>query len=173
MTPPIIRRRNRSLAQEQTLDPVEVVGPPDQIDQPDAPPATSSNYKVGKGKPPLNRRFGQPDGNRSGRKKGAKTFDTQLLDELASKITVTQDGRERKYSKQALIVRALANAAIQGKAPHLRMIVQYLTKLQTDNLQPAPAATNDGEPLSHTDEAILARYSRSVLEEARHKGGDQ
>ena len=75
----------------------------------------SDDHSIGYKKPPLGTRFRSgKSGNPKGRPKGAKSFDNEVKDELAQKVTVVEGGRRRKISKQSVMIKALINKAIKG-----------------------------------------------------------
>lgn len=67
-----------------------------------------SHYKVGYGRPPKATRFkpGQ-SGNPKGRPKGRCNLATDLASELNEQITVREDGRPRRISKQRALIKSL------------------------------------------------------------------
>jgi hypothetical protein len=64
-----------------------------------------NDYEVGYGKPPAHTRFrkGQ-SGNPSGKPKRVLSEDEILLRELASKVPVTEGGKQRRMSKLDVIL---------------------------------------------------------------------
>lgn len=75
----------------------------------------SDDYDVGYGKPPLHTRFklGQT-GNPQGRPKGSKNLKTDLLEELAETMRITEGGQERRISKQRALIKAQVARGIKG-----------------------------------------------------------
>ena len=68
----------------------------------------SDDYEVGYGKPPKHTRFqkGQ-SGNPKGRPKGSKNMGTLLGEVLAQKVTVTENGQNRRIPYKEAFVRRL------------------------------------------------------------------
>jgi hypothetical protein len=60
-----------------------------------------ANYNVGYGKPPRTTRFQRGrSGNPQGRPKDTRKLATDLAAELGERITVREEGRSRRISKQ-------------------------------------------------------------------------
>ena len=77
-----------------------------------------STYKVGYGKPPKTKQFKRgKSGNPKGRPKGSLNLATDLTTELSEHITVREDGRSRKVSKQRALIKSLMAKALQGGRP--------------------------------------------------------
>ena len=68
-------------------------------------------------KPPKHSQFkpGQ-SGNPRGKAKGRKNLTTELLEELSERVVVTENGRQRKLSKQTIILKRMVTDAAQGDA---------------------------------------------------------
>lgn len=68
----------------------------------------------GYGRPPKHAQFkkGQ-SGNPRGRPKGATSFKADLAAELQEKLALTENGRERKITKQRAFIKTLTAAAIK------------------------------------------------------------
>jgi hypothetical protein len=74
-----------------------------------------STYKVGYGKPPREKEFTRgKSGNPKGRPRGSLNLATDLTAELGERITVREDGRSRKVSKQRALIKSLMAKALQG-----------------------------------------------------------
>ena len=110
--------------------------------------------KVGYGKPPVHSRF-KPgrSGNPRGRPKGTKNLKTDLAEELAERVQVTENGRLLKISKQRLMLKALTTKAIKGDARAASLVINLVA--QTIGLSPQD---DDTAKLDDTDGAILAAW---------------
>jgi hypothetical protein len=76
---------------------------------------TMSDYKVGYGRPPKSGQFRRgKTGNPGGRPKGSLKLATDLAAELNEQITVREDGRARRVSKQRALIKSLMAKALQG-----------------------------------------------------------
>jgi hypothetical protein len=116
MSTPIIRKRNR------TWSPAVLVAPaPSPAAEPHLEPPTGSgpsdaniksgeDARVGHCRPPQHTRFGQPGGNRPGRKRGSKNRRTVLDEELRAKVDVNG----QMIEKFRIGARQLANGMAKG-----------------------------------------------------------
>ena len=67
-----------------------------------------NDYKVGYGKPPKSGQFKRgKSGNPKGRPKGSLKLATDLAAELSEQITVREDGKARRVSKQRALIKSL------------------------------------------------------------------
>ena len=74
-----------------------------------------SDYKVGYGKPPKSGQFKRgKSGNPKGRPKGSLKLANDLAAELSEQITVREDGKARRVSKQRALIKSLMAKALQG-----------------------------------------------------------
>ena len=74
-----------------------------------------SEYKVGYGKPPKSGQFKRGrSGNPRGRPKGSQKLATDLAAELNEQITVREDGKSHRVSKQRALIKSLMAKALQG-----------------------------------------------------------
>ncbi len=70
--------------------------------------------EVGYGRPPRGTQFRKgASGNPRGRPRGANSFKTDLAAELREKLTVTENGKERRITKQRAFTKTLVAAAIK------------------------------------------------------------
>ena len=80
-------------------------------------PLDDPGHEVGYKKPPVHSRWPKgTSGNRSGRKRGSKNWKTLFLEAMAAKITINEEGRRRRVSKEDSMFIQLANQAAQGNA---------------------------------------------------------
>ena len=96
-----------------------------------------NEYKVGYGKPPKSRQFKHgKSGNPKGRPKGSLKLATDLAAELNEQITVREDGKPRRVSKQRALIKSLMAKALQGdvraNAAVLALYARVITDLPDD-----------------------------------------
>jgi len=124
------------------------------------------HYVVGYKKPPRHSQFSKgQSGNPRGRAKGRKNHRTEFLAELGEKVTVTENGRHRKMSKQTLIIKRMVADAIKGDAKardHMLRLIGQIDALEAGFEPAAPAAAEDAE--------IMARFKARLIEEIKAQG---
>jgi Family of unknown function (DUF5681) len=131
---------------------------------------SNTEYRVGRGKPPLGSRF-KPgaSGNPGGRPKRAPTLRRELLDELARPVAAGGD-----ETKQRAIARTLVKQAIAGNLRALSVLVAVLARM------PEPKEEAAEQQLSEHDREILEKYAQQesgtpeeceATDEAGEKGG--
>jgi Family of unknown function (DUF5681) len=77
-------------------------------------PDNSANDDVGYGRPPKHSRFKKGrSGNPRGRPRGTPSFKADLAAELQEKLAITENGKERKITKQRAFIKTLTAAAIK------------------------------------------------------------
>jgi len=122
----------------------------------------NENYDVGFGKPPKSGQFEKgKSGNSKGRPKGARGLKTDLKAELGETVTITENGKTLKLSKQRLMIKQLASKAVKGD---LRAI-NKLADLAIGVLGVEDEAIKGPASLSMSDQAILDDYVKSQIEE--------
>ncbi|KQU48126.1 hypothetical protein ASG67_12345 [Sphingomonas sp. Leaf339] len=73
------------------------------------------SYDVGKSRPPEATRFARDDGRARGRRaKGTRNLATDWKEELAEKITISENGKSMKITKQRAVVTATVNRGLKG-----------------------------------------------------------
>jgi Family of unknown function (DUF5681) len=92
-----------------------------------------TQYKVGYGKPPKASQFKRgKSGNPRGRPKGSLRLATDLAAELGEQITVREDGRSRRVSKQRALIKSLMAKALQGDVRANAAILALYARVITD-----------------------------------------
>ena len=92
-----------------------------------------SDYKVGYGKPPKSGQFKRgKSGNPKGRPKGSLKLATDLAAELNEQITVREDGKSRRVSKQRALIKSLMAKALQGDVRANAAVLALYARVITD-----------------------------------------
>ena len=89
------------------------------------PKADTAGYKH----PPKEHQYqrGQ-SGNPAGKPKGARSFKSDLRDELSELVSITEGGREIEVSKQRLLIKRLVASAIEGDARAIATVVSFCVR---------------------------------------------
>ena len=117
-----------------------------------------SGYKVGYGKPPKATRFKKgKSGNPRGRPKGSLNLATDLTAELGEQITVREDGRPRKVSKQRALIKSLMAKALQGDVRATASLLALYARVITE---PPP---DDNQPIDADELQVLRRFAPHLL----------
>lgn len=115
-------------------------------------------YKVGYGKPPKAKQFKRGEsGNSKGRPKGSLNLATDLTAELGEHITVREDGRSRKVSKQRALIKSLMAKALQGDVRASAALLALYARVITE------APEDQNEPLDAEELQILRRFAPRLL----------
>jgi Family of unknown function (DUF5681) len=114
------------------------------------PKADTVGYKH----PPKEHRFqrGQ-SGNPAGKPKGARSFKSDLRDELSELMRITEGGQEIEVSKQRLLIKRLVASAIEGDARAIATVVSFCVRAFDQG---------DGDDVSEAseDRAIIEAFAR-------------
>jgi hypothetical protein len=87
-------------------------------------------YEVGYGRPPKHTRFKSGhSGNPKGRPKGTNNLKTDLMDELAERISIGEGGKPKKLSKQRALLKSLAAKAITGDARAMNILLNLMVRV--------------------------------------------
>ena len=115
-------------------------------------------YKVGYGKPPKARQFKRgKSGNPKGRPKGSLNLATDLTAELGEHITVREDGRPRKVSKQRALIKSLMAKALQGDVRAMASLLALYARVITE------PTNDDNQPLDTDELQVLRRFAPRLL----------
>jgi Family of unknown function (DUF5681) len=92
-----------------------------------------SEYKVGYGKPPKSGQFRRgKSGNPKGRPRGSLKLATDLAAELNEQITVREDGKPRRVSKQRALIKSLMAKALQGDVRANAAVLALYARVMSD-----------------------------------------
>jgi Family of unknown function (DUF5681) len=117
-----------------------------------------SGYKVGYGKPPKAGQFRKgKSGNPRGRPKGSLNLATDLTAELGEHITVREDGRPRKVSKQRALIKSLMAKALQGDVRATASLLALYARVITEPL------TDDNQVIDADELQVLRRFAPRLL----------
>lgn len=88
--------------------------------------AGKTDYSVGYGKPPKSTQFkkGQ-SGNPKGRPRGSLSLMTVIERELNSKVTVTEQGQQKKVRKKEVVAKQLVNKAASGDLKATNLVLSH------------------------------------------------
>jgi Family of unknown function (DUF5681) len=116
------------------------------------------SYKVGYGKPPKGTQFKRGrSGNPKGRPKGSCKLATDLAAELSEQITVREEGRSRRISKQRALIKSLMARALQGDVRATAAMLALYARVITE-----PPDEPDDEIQANEFE-ILRRFAPRLL----------
>lgn len=123
-------------------------------------------YKVGYGRPPRSKQF-RPgkSGNPKGRPKGSLNLVNDLAAELGEQITVREDGRTRRMSKQRALIKSLLAKGIQGEVRAAAAVLALYARIDVEGADDGSTSIDDAEL------AILNRYAPRLLKSLMKKGG--
>ena len=126
----------------------------------------SGQDKTGYKNPPKHTQFkpGQ-SGNPNGRPKGTKNLRTDLAEELAQKITVTEGGHQLIISKQRAMLKSLMARSIKGETAAARALINLIVGLEMVDVK-----DKQSEPLGPDDLEILAEFKKRLTRHDSDEG---
>lgn len=130
------------------------------------------DYEVGHGRPPVATRFkpGQ-SGNPKGRPKASKNLSTLAREKLQAKVSVRENGRERRMSKAEIGVTKMVNRFVETGDPKLFMVLaKHLEGAPGGNDATANAVPTSGIEVQPSRSDILAWFLEQNMATER-KGG--
>jgi hypothetical protein len=96
----------------------------------------SRGYEVGYGKPPIHTRWAPgfcP--NKKGRGKGVKNFQTEIKEELGTKITIQENGRRKRITKRRAVAKQIVNKAASGDLKAIPVLLNQSQDLISEREQ--------------------------------------
>ncbi len=116
----------------------------------------SEDDKTGYKHPPKAYRFkpGQ-SGNPRGRPRGTRNLSTDLADLLSRSVSIRENGKERRISRQEAILLSLYNKALHGDVRAATSIINMLMRVS-----PAKSSSSEPSSLSATDRLIIEEFLR-------------
>lgn len=133
-----------------------------------------AGYIVGYRNPPKNRQFRKGvSGNPSGRPKKAPDFESQLLRELNSVLTINENGNRRVIKKHEGIAKQLVNKALSGNLPATRLLVPlYQQALERKAEERQRALDNANRTIDELSDEELTALIRADQERSTPNGED-
>lgn len=115
---------------------------------------SGGDYTVGYGRPPEATRFkpGQ-SGNPLGRPKGSRSIGAMLQRIVTQRVAITENGRTRRVPAIEVMLRRLANDALQGNQNGLKLLLALVDRYGEES-----GTKLDFAELAAEDRAILGRY---------------
>ena len=115
-----------------------------------------AKYEVGYGRPPKATQFKRgKSGNPKGRPKGSRNLATDLAAELGEPITVREDGRQRRVSKQRALIKSLMAKSLQGDVRAAAALLSLYARVITE--------TPEDQPVESNELQILRRFAPRLL----------
>jgi hypothetical protein len=117
-----------------------------------------ADHKVGYRKPPETSRFKKGrSGNPRGRPKGSLNLATDLTAELGERITVREDGKSRRITKQRALIKSLLAKALQTDVRAASVLLALRARESGEVLDGQNQEVDDSELL------VVERFLPQVL----------
>lgn len=101
------------------------------------------SYEVGYGKPPKQHRFTKGNsGNKAGRPKGRKFEELLVLKLLDAPITMVENGKRKKVTKETALIARVLNGAINGKSSDMKNLLDYMKMVKAAEARARQIAQN-------------------------------
>jgi Family of unknown function (DUF5681) len=118
--------------------------------------------KVGYGRPPKATQFKRGrSGNPKGRPKGSRNLATDLAAELGEPITVREEGRHRRVSKQRALIKSLMAKSLQGDVRAAAALLSLYARVITE--------TPEDQPIESNELQVLRRFAPRLLRSLRQE----
>jgi len=125
-------------------------------------------YEVGYGKPPKHARFRPGEsGNRRGRPRGSKNYSVLLDEELNQVVNINENGRHRKISKRAAIIKHMVNKTLSGATRMLQLLMNELRSRE------ARGESGPGLNLQEADYDVIQHLQERLSSSAKVQKDDE
>ena len=102
-------------------------------------------------------------GNPSGRPKGSLNLATDVTAELGEFITVREDGRSRRVSKQRALIKSLMAKALQGDVRAMTSLLALYARVSTE------APNDDNQAVDADELQVLRRFAPRLLRSGKRQ----
>jgi hypothetical protein len=135
---------------------------------------TRDNYEVGYGKPPKHTRFPKGvSGNPKGRPKTAPDFADALLREARALMTINENGKQKRVSKNDVLAKQLYKLAMTGNIAAARLVLAHHRDAQERDVLSSALRAGDLERFNNIEnftDAELERLFAFLTEQEKRKG---
>lgn len=129
-------------------------------------PKKSDRSPSSRRNPPAHTRFKPGEsGNPKGRPKGRKNLKTVIEKELATRVTLTENGKPIKATKQEIIIRRLVHDSMKGQHRATDLVLRLLRELFSADQADDAASAQISQPDRATLRRIKARLDGLVSDE--------
>src|SRR6516225_5155672 len=98
-----------------------------------------AKHKVGYGNPPKATQFrAGTSGNPKGRPQGSGNLANDLAAELGERITIREEGRHRRVSKQRALIKSLMAKSLQGDVRAAATLLSLYARVTADSPEDQP-----------------------------------
>jgi hypothetical protein len=124
----------------------------------------TGSYEVGYGKPPEDRQFKKGvSGNPSGRPKKASDLESELIQELSSKVIMNENGKRKIIKKSEGLMRQLVNKAISGNLQAARLVINLRVRAQERAAEQQQGLPNDPDVESLNIQSMTDEELEAIL----------
>ncbi len=111
--------------------------------------SADDQVKVGYKRPPLSQQFKRGrSGNPRGRPKGTRNFKTDLVDICSERVTIRENGKPRRMTRQGALVLGTLQQAMKGDVKAGATIMSILLQHSGPSASSGPAAVLAPEDLN-------------------------
>ena len=122
----------------------------------------SGRHRVGYGNPPKARQF-KPgvSGNPLGRPKGRKNLKTEFVAEMGERISVRENGKMSRLTKQKALLKALVAKGLQGDVKAINAILLLNARLVDENV------STDELTLDRDEQLLIRKFAPQALRQLK------